>query len=78
MSHRVELTLEEQVEQIRRKRSPRDYTKLRKVLNAAFMLLAAVGLVWYYTSDSNRLWALGVVALGMLLKVIEFFIRFMG
>ena len=69
---------EEQVEQIRRKRSPRDYTKLRKVLNAAFMLLAAVGLVWYYTSDSNRLWALGVVALGMLLKVIEFFIRFMG
>jgi len=78
MSNREELTLEEQVEQIRRKRSPRDYTKLRKVLNAGFMLLAAVGLVWYYTSDSNRLWALGVVALGMLLKVIEFFIRFMG
>lgn len=79
MSNHEELTLEEQVEKIRRKRSPhRDYSKLQKTLNAAFLLLAAVGLVWYFTTDANRLPALGLVAAGMLLKVVEFFIRFMG
>ena len=74
-----DLSLEEQVERIRQKRSRHgDRENIRRILNTAFLTLAAIGLVWYYTNDSHRMTALAIIAVGMLLKVVEFFIRFMG
>ena len=77
MSKTEELTLEEQVERIRRKRQNRaDYTQVRLVLNTAFLILAAIGLVVYFLDDSHHISALVIIGIGMLLKMVEFFIRF--
>ena len=79
MSEREEMTLEEQVERIRsRRRKPKSHDKARRYLNTAFLLFAAVGLVWFYSDDNHRLLALGVIGIGMALKIVEFFLRFMG
>ena len=77
MSKTEELTLEEQVEQIRRKRQGKtDHARIRQILNSLFMLLAAIGLVMYFLSDSYHIYALTVIGIGMVLKIVEFFIRF--
>jgi hypothetical protein len=77
MSKTEELTLEEQVERIRRKRQNRaDYTQVRLILNTAFLILAAIGLVVYFLDDSHHIYALVIIGIGMLLKMVEFFIRF--
>ena len=79
MSEREEMTLEEQVERIRsRRRKPASHDKARRWLNTVFLLLAAVGLVWFYSDDTHRPLALAVIGAGMLLKIVEFFLRFMG
>lgn len=72
-----ELSLEEQVERIRKKRNRgANHDVVRKYLNIAYLILAGIGLVWYFSTDENRIPALCVVGAGMLLKVIELFIRF--
>ncbi|MBR4644838.1 MAG: hypothetical protein IKO73_06760 [Bacteroidaceae bacterium] len=77
MSNAEELSLEEQVERIRRKRQRNtDHERIRLILNSVFLLLAAIGLVMYFWNDSNHTYALAVIAVGMLLKIVEFFIRF--
>ena len=49
------LSLEEQVERIRRKRArSHDYTRARMVLNTLFLALAAVGLGMYFFGSSDR------------------------
>ena len=79
MSKDKELSLEEQVEIIRRKRNRgKDYQKTRRTLNTLFLLFAAIGLIWYYADDTHHAYALSIIALGMLLKVIEFFLRFLS
>ncbi|MBP3712532.1 MAG: hypothetical protein IJ219_01190 [Bacteroidaceae bacterium] len=71
-----ELSLEEQVERIRRKRAGQhDNTKIRMVLNTLFLALAAVGLAMYFFGGDNHVPALCVIAAGMVLKVIEFILR---
>ncbi|MBR4516326.1 MAG: hypothetical protein IKO60_02910 [Bacteroidaceae bacterium] len=71
-----ELSLEEQVERIRRKRSGQhDRTKARTVLNTLFLALAAVGLAIYFFGGENHVPALIVIAIGMAFKVIEFILR---
>lgn len=71
-----ELSLEEQVERIRKKRAKQfDKTKIRVALNVLFLLLAAIGLAMYFFFDTNNVTALLVIALGMLFKVIEFILR---
>lgn len=71
-----ELSLEEQVERIRRKRTRRRAgTKARGILNALFLLLAAVGLAMYFLGSSDHKPAILVIAIGMVLKVIEFVLR---
>ena len=71
-----ELSLEEQVERIRRKRSGQhDRTKARTVLNTLFLALAAVGLAMYFIGGENHVPALIVIAIGMAFKVIEFILR---
>ncbi len=70
------LSLEEQVERIRRKRArSHDYTQARTVLNALFLALAAVGLGMYFFGSANHVPALCVIAAGMVLKVMEFILR---
>jgi len=72
-----DLTLEEQVERIRKKRQGfGNYDKLRNYLNAAFLVLAAIGLIIYFTSVEHKLLGLGIIGVGMILKVVELFIRF--
>ena len=78
-----ELSLEEQVERIRRKRAGRyDNTNTRMVLNTLFLVLAAIGLAMYFfggekqgSTNVNHVPALIVIAVGMAFKVIEFVLR---
>ena len=71
-----ELSLEEQVERIRRKRTSRyDTEKIRMVLNTLFLILAAVGLVMYFLDEEKHVTAWIVIAIGMMLKVVEFILR---
>ena len=71
-----ELSLEEQVERIRKKRAKQfDKTKIRVALNVLFLLLAAIGLAMYFFFDTNNVTALLVIAFGMLFKVVEFILR---
>ena len=71
-----ELSLEEQVERIRKKRARRfDDTKVRIVLNFLFLILAVVGLCMYFFGGENHMPALIVIAIGMMFKVIEFVLR---
>lgn len=71
-----ELSLEEQVERIRRKRAKRfDSTKVRMVLNTLFLVTAVVGLCMYFFGSENHVPALIVIAVGMAFKVVEFILR---
>jgi len=73
-----EISLEEQVERIRRKRACHfDNAKTRLVLNSLFLILAAIGLVMYFFGGENHIAALIVIAVGMLIKVVEFILRFL-
>ncbi|MCF0195820.1 MAG: hypothetical protein HUK03_00990 [Bacteroidaceae bacterium] len=77
MTSPEEKELEEQVARIRRKRQKySDHTTLRNYLNTAFLALAAVGMVWYFTTNGSHIPPLMVVGAGMLLKVAEFVVRF--
>ena len=70
------LSLEEQVERIRRKRArSHDYTRARMVLNTLFLALAAVGLGMYFFGGEDHMPALIVIAIGMAFKVVEFILR---
>ncbi|MBQ0049956.1 MAG: hypothetical protein KBT12_06960 [Bacteroidales bacterium] len=71
--------LEAQVAKLRAKRNRGiGREKLRAVLNVVYLLLAVVGLVLYFFvfKDGEKLPALYVVGAGMLLKIIEFVLRF--
>lgn len=77
MKPKEELTLEEQVERIRRKRSKgANNPKVRNILNAVFLILAAIGVIWYYADDNNHIPALIVIGISLVIKIIEFYIRF--
>lgn len=78
MSKEEELTLEEQVERIRQRRQHGSHESVRRWLNIIFMALAAVGVAWYYADPQHRTSALILIAVGMVLKVVEFALRFMG
>ena len=74
--NKEELSLEEQVERIRRKRTKRhDSAKARLILNTLFLILAAIGLAMYFFGGENHFLALIVIAIGMLFKVVEFILR---
>lgn len=72
-----ELTLEEQVERVRRKRRHYgNHDQLRTIFNSLFMLIAAIGVVWYFADEKHQAGALCVIGIGMLFKVAEFIVRF--
>lgn len=71
--------LEAEVQRIRAKRNRGfDREKVRKVLNTLFLLLAGVGLVLYFFvyQPGERMPSLYLIGAGMLLKIIEFVLRF--
>lgn len=51
--------------------------EVRNILNTLFMLLALIGLVLYFAMPHNHIIGFSVVGVGMVLKIAEFFIRFM-
>ncbi len=51
--------------------------ELRNTLNTLFLLLALIGLVLYFAFPAHHIIGLVVIGVGMVLKVIEFFVRFM-
>lgn len=66
-----------ELERIRNKRGKGLNTKrLRKILNILFLVLAIIGFALYFT-DEYRYAGLMVIVVGMVVKVMEFFIRFM-
>lgn len=73
-----ELTLEEQVERIRKKRMrSASFEGTRSKLNTLFLIFAAIGLVLYFSNEDYKFYGLGIIGIGMILKVAEFFIRFL-
>lgn len=53
------------------------HSELRNTLNAIFMLLALVGVVLYFAMPSNHIVGMGIIAVALVVKIAEFFIRFM-
>ena len=51
--------------------------EVRNILNTLFMLLALSGVVLYFALPHHHIVGLAVVGVGMVLKIAEFFIRFM-
>lgn len=51
--------------------------EVRNLLNTLFLLLALIGVVVYFAVPAHHVIGLAIIAVGMILKVVEFFIRFM-
>lgn len=52
-----------------------NYSDLRNTLNAVFLLLALIGVIVYFSA--SHLIGMIIIGVGMLVKTVEFFIRFM-
>ena len=50
---------------------------VRKVLNVLFLVLALVGIVLYFSKPDQHVYGMTIIAIGMVVKIAEFFIRFM-
>ncbi len=72
-----ELTLEEQVEQIRARRNNSGEWKerVRRILNNVFLILAACGVVTYFSGAEHHVNGLILVGIGMGFKLVELIIR---
>ena len=63
---------------IRNKRNRKFNTEgVRKFLNIAFLIVAAIGCVLYFVMSENHIPGMVVITAGMILKVIEIFMRIM-
>ena len=63
---------------IRNKRNRKfDTGGVRKFLNITFLIVAAIGCVLYFFMPENHIPGMAVIAAGMILKVIEIFMRIM-
>ncbi|MBO4613391.1 MAG: hypothetical protein J5671_09545 [Bacteroidaceae bacterium] len=69
---------QKELERIRGKRGGKTNTDgLRKVLNVLFLVIACVGLFVYFMYPEKHLYGMFIIAIGMLLKIVELFIRLM-
>lgn len=71
------LSLEEQVQRIRAKRNGSGEWKerARRILNNVFLILAACGVVTYFSGDENHVNGLILIGISMLFKMVEIIIR---
>lgn len=77
MDKKEELSLEEQVQRIRAKRNRHaDKYRIRQMLNAAFLIISAIALVLYFCTDNFHFQALVILAVALVIKCVEFFVRF--
>lgn len=74
------LSLEEQVEKIRARRNGAGEWKIRarRILNNIFLILAACGVVTYFSGAEYHVNGMILVGIGMAFKVVEIFIRILG
>lgn len=71
--------LEEEVARIRaRRQNGMNRDKLRQILNISFLVLAAIGLYLFYFiyPEGQRMPALYTIGAALVLKIIEFVLRF--
>jgi hypothetical protein len=54
-----------------------NYSQLRNTLNTVFMLMALVGVVTYFAFPAHHIAGLVIIGVALVVKVVEFFIRFM-
>ena len=73
----IEKLVEESAAQARKRRKGPSTEQIRQILNTLFLIAAVVGIICYFAIPENRWIGLGIVGSGMILKVIEFFIRFL-
>ncbi len=73
---------EAELQRIRNKRNrPRlsiNKTKLRRILNIVFVVLAVVGLALYYFMPQHKDTGFVLILVGMGIKVLELLIRYLG
>jgi hypothetical protein len=50
---------------------------VRNVLNTLFMLLGLIGVIVYFAFPAHHIAGLIIIGIAMILKIAEFFIRFM-
>ena len=51
--------------------------QLRNTLNTIFLLIALVGVVVYFAFPAHHIVGMVIIGVAMVVKVVEFFIRFM-
>ena len=51
--------------------------EVRNILNTVFLLLALIGVVVYFAFPAHHIIGIVVIGIAMIIKVVEFFIRFM-
>ena len=51
--------------------------EVRNILNTVFMLLALIGVIIYFAVPAHHVIGLVVIGIAMIVKIAEFFIRFM-
>ena len=51
--------------------------EVRNILNTVFLLLALVGVIVYFAFPAHHLIGIIIVGIAMVIKTVEFFIRFM-
>ncbi len=73
----IEKLIEETVQKENAKRKSFSIDQTRNVLNILFLNCATIGVVLYFVWPENRLVGIGTVGVGMVLKTIEFFLRFL-
>ncbi|MCR5820805.1 MAG: hypothetical protein K6F94_07680 [Bacteroidaceae bacterium] len=50
---------------------------IRAILNTLFLIIAVIGLLVYFCYPSHHIYGISIIAVAMVLKIAEFFIRFM-
>lgn len=51
--------------------------EVRNILNTVFLLLALIGVIVYFAFPAHHLVGIIIVGIAMIIKTVEFFIRFM-
>ena len=54
-----------------------DVEKVRALLNIIFIICAVIGIIVYFAYPEQRLIGMGTIGVGMIFKVVEFFLLFL-